>query len=76
MIRTVITPSNQTVYFEIPKNYVGKKLEIIAFTIDEATQEPKKKNTMSQFWGVMSKQTAADLHQQIEISRNEWKENI
>ncbi|MBC7411854.1 MAG: hypothetical protein H7331_05300 [Bacteroidia bacterium] len=32
MIRTIITPNTQTVFFDVPKEYVGKELEIIAFT--------------------------------------------
>ncbi len=32
MIRTLITPSTQTVFFDVPKEYIGKELEIIAFS--------------------------------------------
>ena len=78
MIRTVVIPDNQTIHFDIPKNYVGKKIEVIAFAIDEAQQEQEALpvNTMAQFWGVMSNATADDLNEQIKISRNEWDKNI
>ncbi|MES2703385.1 MAG: hypothetical protein V4649_12140 [Bacteroidota bacterium] len=36
MIRTVITPQNGKIYIDVPQDYVGKKVEVIAFTIDEA----------------------------------------
>jgi type 1 glutamine amidotransferase len=78
MIRTVITPNTQTIHFNIPKNYVGKKIEVIAFAIDEAQQQQDilPVNTMAQFWGTISNETTKDLHEQIKIGRNEWDKNI
>lgn len=35
MIRTIITPDKQTISFEIPKDYIGKQIEVIAFAQDE-----------------------------------------
>lgn len=78
MIRKVITPDNQTIQFSIPESYVGKKIEVIAFAIDEGKHEQEKLpvSTMAQFWGAMGKETADDLHDQIKRSRNEWDKNI
>lgn len=46
MIRTIITPLNETISFDIPKNYVGKQIEVIAFVKDEIIDKeqniPKK----------------------------------
>jgi hypothetical protein len=45
MIRTVIVPNTQTVTFNVPQDYIGKELEVIAFTKNEgieATELPKK----------------------------------
>jgi hypothetical protein len=39
MIRTVITPDKDKISIDLPKNYVGKQVEVIAFTIDEATKD-------------------------------------
>lgn len=39
MIRTLITPQQQNISIDLPLNYVGKKVEVIAFTIDEAFTE-------------------------------------
>ena len=50
MVRTVITPHNQTISIDIPKDYIGKQIEVIAFARDEAfTQEKssRKKTTFS-----------------------------
>ena len=39
MICTVVTPQNQELSIEIPSKYVGKKIEVIAFTVEEAINE-------------------------------------
>ena len=39
MIRTVVSPQNQQLSIQIRTNYVGKKIEVISFTIDEAINE-------------------------------------
>lgn len=36
MIRTLVTPQQQNISILLPKNFVGKQVELIAFTIDEA----------------------------------------
>jgi len=35
MIRTIITPEEQTISFDIPASYIGKEIEVIAFAKDE-----------------------------------------
>lgn len=42
MIRTIVTPITQTVFFEIPKDYVGKEIEVIAFAKSEGFESYKK----------------------------------
>ena len=39
MIRTVIIPDNNILSFNIPDKYIGKKMEIIAFAVDEASED-------------------------------------
>lgn len=39
MIRTVITPDKDKISIDLPQNYIGKKVEVIAFTIEEATTD-------------------------------------
>ena len=45
MIRTIVTPQQQTISFTIPKDYVGKEIEVIAFAKGEgiAKEQPAKK---------------------------------
>jgi hypothetical protein len=75
MIRTVVTPDKQDINLHIPKSYVGKKIEVIVFSIDEADSEPKKM-TMSDFWGTISDETAAKLHKETTDSRDSWEERL
>lgn len=35
MIRTVITPGDEKISIDLPRDYVGKRVEVIAFTIEE-----------------------------------------
>jgi hypothetical protein len=39
MIRTIITPAKNFLSFNIPDKYIGKKLEVIAFVVDEAAED-------------------------------------
>lgn len=45
MIHTVVIPNKQTISFDIPKDYVGKQIEVIAFAKDEGivNEKPAKK---------------------------------
>lgn len=36
MIRTVVKPSNRKISISLPEEFVGKQVEVIAFTIEEA----------------------------------------
>ena len=39
MLRKLITPDNRNVSIELPQNFVGKQVEVIAFTIEDAVGE-------------------------------------
>ncbi|AYL97486.1 hypothetical protein [Mucilaginibacter celer] len=38
MIRTVVKPNKRNISINLPADFVGKQVEVIAFTIDEATK--------------------------------------
>jgi hypothetical protein len=40
MIRTVITPEQQDISIHVPEDFVGRRVEVIAFTIDETIEHP------------------------------------
>ena len=35
MLRKVIKPDNRNISIELPQNFVGKQVEVLAFTIDD-----------------------------------------
>jgi hypothetical protein len=78
MIKTVAIPQNNSYTLTIPNNYIGKKIEILMYALDEVAEEkvtaPKK--TMAEFWGSISDATAAELHKHLEESRNGWEERL
>ena len=39
MVRTVITPTKTDIHLAIPKNYIGKRIEITFFAIDELEEQ-------------------------------------
>jgi hypothetical protein len=45
MIRTIVTPKEQSISFNIPKDYVGREIEVIAFARGEGVtnEQPAKK---------------------------------
>jgi len=45
MIRTILIPDTQTVTFNIPEDYIGKEVEVIAFAKNEGidTKDLSKK---------------------------------
>ncbi|MCB9032685.1 MAG: hypothetical protein H6553_02495 [Chitinophagales bacterium] len=36
MLKTILIPDNNQVILKLPDNFIGKKIEIIAFTVEEA----------------------------------------
>nr|WP_295930927.1 hypothetical protein [uncultured Dyadobacter sp.] len=39
MIRALITPENTSISLEIPASFIGKQVEIIAFTVNDIVEE-------------------------------------
>jgi hypothetical protein len=76
MIRTTLTPDTKTVFFDVPDDYIGKELEIIAFTKQEGLVKEKAKKAMADFWGTISDETAKKLHENVKTMRSEWEKDI
>lgn len=49
MIRTIIIPNQQTISFDIPEDYVGKQIEVIAFAKDEGSTKEKSAKQKATF---------------------------
>ena len=79
MIRTVIVPHTQTIKLEIPKKYIGKKIEVLLYSIDELNEdEPKKTDTIisSKYRGMLSSEDANELRRHVEQTQNDWEERF
>jgi len=73
----IIIPKSTHVEFDIPEEYVGQELTINYPSLKKSGKEqPKKKVTMEQFWGILSDDTAKGLHEHIKNVRNEWDRDI
>ena len=49
MIRTVFTADKNIVTLPLPDNFIGKQVEIIAFTVDEGKQSIQNKKKQVSF---------------------------
>ncbi len=47
MIRTLITPEDQNILIRVPEDYIGKQVEIIAFTLEENSNAEQIKKQAS-----------------------------
>ncbi len=72
MIRTIFTPKESNLNIAIPHNYIGKKIEVLLFAVDEILEDKPKTLTMADFWNTISNETAEKLHSNVEDMRDEW----
>ena len=78
MVRTSITPDQTDIHLSVPQNYVGRKLEVLLYPVDELDEQVEKplKKKPSDFIGTMSNEEADMLRKHVEQSRNEWERNF
>ncbi|EOG6896228.1 hypothetical protein ACLH3T_001579 [Flavobacterium psychrophilum] len=77
MIKTIVTPQNNSILLSIPNNYIGKEIEVLLYSKEEVAEEkPKIKKTMADFWGTLSDQTANEMLKEVEESRKGWEDRL
>lgn len=77
MIRTIIKPDKRQIKIDIPKEYVGKEIEITYLPLEELNKEMQKPlKKMKDFWGILSDDTAARFHEYVAKNRQEWERSI
>lgn len=76
MLRTSITPEQRDILLSVPQEYVGKKIEVLMYAIEEIVEELPRKVTMADFWGKLSDESAQKIHDNIKQMRNEWEQDI
>lgn len=76
MIKTVVIPKNNNYNLAIPSNYIGKKIEILFYALDELaeqkTDDSKKIKLSDKYKGSITKEQGQDLNNHIKQMRNEW----
>ncbi len=76
MIKTVIIPQNNRFNLDIPANYIGKKIEILLYALDEVIETEKNIKKPSDFLGIFNEEEATNFEQHIEQMRKEWDRTI
>ncbi|CAN5590417.1 hypothetical protein BH11BAC3_BH11BAC3_21900 [soil metagenome] len=74
MIRTLVTPQQQNISILVPKNYVGRQIEVLVYAVDELVEEEKKSipNNAAKYKGIFSKEEGEKFNDYIKQARNEW----
>jgi hypothetical protein len=77
MIKTIVTPQNNSLYLAIPNNYIGREIEVLLYAKDELQEEKiKPKKTMAHFSGILSDNDYQSLKSHTEKARKEWNRDI
>ncbi|MEA5428342.1 hypothetical protein [Arcicella lustrica] len=76
MLRTSITPGQRDILLSVPQEYVGKKIEVLMYAIEEIVEELPRKVTMADFWGKLSDESAQKIHDNVKQMRSEWEQDI
>lgn len=75
MTRTTITPTENNIILSVPERYIGKKIEVLMFDVDEVNLDSTTKSfnlKPSQLRGFLSADTAEAIQQHLQKSRKEW----
>ncbi|MBC7388967.1 MAG: DUF2080 family transposase-associated protein [Opitutaceae bacterium] len=77
MIKTIVTPHSNSYNLTIPQNYIGKKIEILIYAIDEPIEQKPTvlKKGISELWGSLSDKTAYEIQKHVNESRNNWSDD-
>jgi hypothetical protein len=73
MTRTSMIPKQTDILLSIPSKYVGKKIEVLLYSVEEIIEETPPKVTMADFWGKLSDELAQKLHDNVNVMRKEWE---
>jgi hypothetical protein len=76
MTRTIITPENNSILLPVPDEYVGKKLEVLIYAVEELSENKPQQKTMEFYKGILTSEEAQQLQRHVKQSREEWDNNI
>ena len=78
MVRTIVTPDKESISIHVPQAYIGKRIEVLLYAIDEVNEIEKSKKKPSDFRGTLnlSEKEYQEFQQSIVDGRNEWERDI
>lgn len=76
MTKTIIIPENNNVLLSVPDEYIGKKLEVLMYAVEELSENKAPQKTMSAYRGSLTNEEAEQLQEYVKQSREEWNKNI
>lgn len=76
MIKTTLIPQQTNLNILVPQNYIGKKIEVLLYAVDEILINAPKNVTMADFWNVISDETAQKLRKNVAETKDEWENDI
>lgn len=78
MIRTLVTPSQQTISLTVPQQYIGKQIEVLMYAVDEPLKEEKAsgRGDSSKYKGILSKEEGDKFNEHIQQARDEWNRDF
>lgn len=74
MVRTLVTPQQQSISIMVPQNYVGRQIEVLVYAVDELVEEEKKAtpNNAAKYRGIFSKEESEKFNQYLNQARSKW----
>ena len=74
MIRTLLVPDQQHISIQVPKNYIGRQIEVLLYAVDELVEPEKSSepNNAAKYKGIFSKEEGEQFNEYLQQARSEW----
>ena len=77
MTRTIVTPQQGNVHLPIPPCYIGRRIEVSFFALDELeAEEGLPQSTLGDFSGILSEKDYLQLKDHTAKARKEWNRDF
>lgn len=77
MLKTIVTPKDNTICLTIPTRYVGKEIEVLLYSKEELVEEKREpRKTLADFIGILSDSDYESLKAHVKQARKEWDRNF
>jgi hypothetical protein len=75
MIKTIVTPQSTDLVLSIPPSYVGKKVEVILYSMEEINNAEEQNSDKISLRGSLglTEEQYQDFYSHAKETRNEWK---